>query len=297
MRVLLVKTDVSEALGLISTLKAGGLSIAMTRSGEELREMLDQHIYDIVVLDLTSTNMNRRELIHHIRKVRPKTLVLALFDFSYLDVKVRDSGLGADDLICRPYNKANSIDLIQAVAWRNKSNSHPPLRVANLLLYLDCQEVTVNGKTLHLTGAEYSILELLVLNKGVVLPKQYLIGHLYGGMNEPELRIVDVFIYMLRKKLTQAGADNLIEMVWDHGYTLRNLSTELSSAPQEEIAQGINHPKLTDRRRSGRLLNVNSNLIPLLRNPLEINAEVSDLQAASDPKQDDDFLAELNRSH
>jgi two-component system cell cycle response regulator CtrA len=79
----------------------------------------------------------------------------------------------------------------------------------------------VGNVQVHLTGKEYAILELLVLRKGMVLTKEAFLNHLYGGMDEPEMKIIDVFICKLRKKLQLAGADNLIGTIWGRGYMLR----------------------------------------------------------------------------
>jgi two-component system cell cycle response regulator CtrA len=74
-----------------------------------------------------------------------------------------------------------------------------------------------------LTGKEYQMLELLSLRKGTTLTKEMFLNHLYGGMDEPELKIIDVFICKLRKKLSQAtGGENNIETVWGRGYVLRD---------------------------------------------------------------------------
>ena len=79
------------------------------------------------------------------------------------------------------------------------------------------------GRPLHLTGKEYGILELLSLRKGTTLTKEMFLNHLYGGMDEPELKIIDVFVCKLRKKLAQAtGGENYIETVWGRGYVLRD---------------------------------------------------------------------------
>jgi two-component system cell cycle response regulator CtrA len=93
-------------------------------------------------------------------------------------------------------------------------------------LNLDSREVAVDGREVHLTGKEYSILELLVLRKGMVLTKEAFLNHLYGGMDEPEMKIIDVFICKLRKKLAQAGADSLIGTVWGRGYMIREPSDD-----------------------------------------------------------------------
>ena len=74
---------------------------------------------------------------------------------------------------------------------------------------------------MHLTGKEYSILELLVLRKGMVLTKEAFLNHLYGGMDEPEVKIIDVFVCKLRKKLARAGAEGIIGTIWGRGYMIR----------------------------------------------------------------------------
>ena len=96
------------------------------------------------------------------------------------------------------------------------------LAVGPVQLMLDSREVTVGGAEIHLTGKEHAILELLMLRKGIVLTKEMFLNHLYGGMDEPELKIIDVFICKLRKKLAHATiGKNYIETVWGRGYVLR----------------------------------------------------------------------------
>ncbi len=132
--------------------------------------------------------------------------------------KVKGFGVGADDFISKPFDKAELLARMQAVVRRSKGHSQPTLRVGSLQLNLDSREVLVGGVPVHLTGKEYSIFELLVLRKGSVLTKEAFLNHLYGGMDEPEIKIIDVFICKLRKKLSQAGAGNLIGTVWGRGY-------------------------------------------------------------------------------
>ena len=92
-----------------------------------------------------------------------------------------------------------------------------------LSVNLDTRTVEVESQPLHLTGKEYGILELLSLRKGTTLTKEMFLNHLYGGMDEPELKIIDVFVCKLRKKLASAtGGDNYIETVWGRGYVLRD---------------------------------------------------------------------------
>ncbi len=97
--------------------------------------------------------------------------------------------------------------------------------------------VEVEGQPLHLTGKEYGILELLSLRKGTTLTKEMFLNHLYGGMDEPELKIIDVFVCKLRHKLkASTGGDSYIETVWGRGYVLRDPSEEGAVAPKEAAA-------------------------------------------------------------
>ena len=147
--------------------------------------------------------------------------MLILSGLSRPQAKVKGFGLGADDFITKPFDKAELLARIQAVVRRSKGYSQPTLHIGPLQLNLDSREVSVGGRPVHLTGKEYAILELLVLRKGMVLTKETFLNHLYGGMDEPEMKIIDVFICKLRKKLAQAGADNLIGTVWGRGYMMR----------------------------------------------------------------------------
>jgi two-component system cell cycle response regulator CtrA len=95
---------------------------------------------------------------------------------------------------------------------------------------LDAKLVEVDGTRVHVTGKEYDILELMSLRKGSTISKEMFLNHLYNGMDEPEIKIVDVFICKLRKKLSYTlGGDNYIRTVWGRGYMLQE-SDELTLA-------------------------------------------------------------------
>ncbi len=122
----------------------------------------------------------------------------------------------------RAFNKGMP-SRIHAVVHRSKGHSQSVIRTGKLAVNLDAKTVEVDGARVHLTGKEYAMLELLSLRKGTTLTKEMFLNHLYGGMDEPELKIIDVFICKLRKKLSLAcGGDNYIETVWGRGYVLRD---------------------------------------------------------------------------
>ena len=233
MRVLLVEDDITAARGIALMLKSGGLVVDTTDTGEEALELVRHYDYDIIVLDLMLPDMEGYEVVRRMRAARMETPVLILSGLSRPGAKVKGFGLGADDFISKPFDRAELVARMQAVVRRSKGYSQPTLRVAGLHLNLDSREVTIDGSQVHLTGKEYSILELLVLRKGMVLTKEAFLNHLYGGMDEPEMKIIDVFICKLRKKLTQAGAGNLIGTVWGRGYMLRDPSAETAYVPPD----------------------------------------------------------------
>jgi len=230
MRVLLVEDDLTAARGIAMMLKSGGIIVDTTDTGEEALELLRHYDYDVMVLDLMLPDMEGYEVVRRMRAARQETPVLILSGLSRPAAKVKGFAVGADDFITKPFDKAELVARMQAIVRRSKGYSQPTLRVGKLQLNLDSREVLVSGVPVHLTGKEYSILELLVLRKGMVLTKEAFLNHLYGGMDEPEMKIIDVFICKLRKKLAQAGEGNLIGTVWGRGYMLRDPVTETGFA-------------------------------------------------------------------
>jgi len=246
MRVLLVEDDLAAARGVVLMLKSSGTVVDQADTGEEAFELVRHYDYDIVILDLMLPDMEGYEVVRRMRAARVETPVLILSGLSRPQAKVKALAMGADDFITKPFDKAELVARIQAVVRRSKGFSQPSLRVGELQLNLDSHEVMVNGRAVHLTGKEYAILELLTLRKGMILTKEAFLNHLYGGMDEPEMKIIDVFICKLRKKLSQAGASNLIGTVWGRGYMMREpeqrqvFSPLPSMVPRPEI-----EPELT----------------------------------------------------
>lgn len=242
MRVLLVEDDVTAARGIALMLKSGGAVVDTADTGEEALELVRHYDYDVVVLDLMLPDMEGYDVVRRMRASRIEVPVLILSGLSRPQAKVKGLGVGADDFITKPFDKAELIARMQAVVRRSKGFSQPVLTIGSLRLNLDSREVKVGGTTVHLTGKEYAILELLVLRKGMVLTKEAFLNHLYGGMDEPEMKIIDVFICKLRKKLAGAGADGLIGTVWGRGYTMREPGVERSTV---EVASPMGERSLT----------------------------------------------------
>jgi two-component system cell cycle response regulator CtrA len=222
MRTLLVEDDLTTARGVSMMLKAASMMVDVASTGEEALELAALYDYDIVILDLMLPDMEGYEVVRRLRGNRVETPVLILSGLSRPQAKVKGFGMGADDFITKPFDQQELLARIQAIVRRAKGFSQPTLSVGSLTLNLGSREVRVDGRDVHLTGKEYAILELLTLRKGLVLTKEVFLNHLYGGIDEPEAKIIDVFICKLRKKLAQAGAGELIGTVWGRGYVLRD---------------------------------------------------------------------------
>ncbi|KAA0596489.1 two-component system cell cycle response regulator CtrA [Azospirillum lipoferum] len=230
MRVLLVEDDSSVAKSIELMLNTEGFIVDSTDLGEDGLEIGKLYDYDIIILDLMLPDIDGYEVLRRLRAARVTTPILILSGLTEMDNKIKGLGFGADDYLTKPFDKRELIARIQAIVRRSKGHSDSIIRTGRLTVNLDTRTVEVDQSPLHLTGKEYGILELLSLRKGTTLTKEMFLNHLYGGMDEPELKIIDVFVCKLRKKLAAATqGDNYIETVWGRGYVLRD--------PHEEIVE------------------------------------------------------------
>ena len=222
MRVLLIEDDSAMARSIELMLRSEGLNVYTTDLGEEGIDLGKLYDYDIIVLDLQLPDMSGFEVLKALRVAKVQTPVLILSGNAIVEAKVKALGFGADDYMTKPFHKDELVARIQAVVRRSKGHSQSVITTGKLIVNLDAKTVEVDGSRVHLTGKEYQMLELLSLRKGTTLTKEMFLNHLYGGMDEPELKIIDVFICKLRKKLANASEGrNFIETVWGRGYVLR----------------------------------------------------------------------------
>ena len=191
--------------------------------GEEGIDLAKLYDYDLILLDLGLPDMNGHEVLRQLRLAKVDTPILNLSGSDDTENKIKGFGFGADDYLTKPFHREELVARIHAIIRRSKGHSQSVIKTGEILVNLDAKTVEAGNKPVHLTGKEYQMLELLSLRKGTTLTKEMFLNHLYGGMDEPELKIIDVFICKLRKKLANAtdGA-NYIETVWGRGYVLRD---------------------------------------------------------------------------
>ena len=223
MRVLLVEDDPTTSKSIEMMLTHANLNVYTTDLGEEGIDLAKLYDYDLILLDLGLPDMNGHEVLRQLRLARIETPILILSGADDTENKIKGFGFGADDYLTKPFHREELVARIHAIIRRSKGHSQSIIRTGMINVNLDAKTVDVDNQPVHLTGKEYQMLELLSLRKGTTLTKEMFLNHLYGGMDEPELKIIDVFICKLRKKLTEAtGGDNHIETVWGRGYVLRD---------------------------------------------------------------------------
>lgn len=231
MRILLVEDDPTTARSIEMMLTHANYNVYRTDMGEEGIDLAKLYDYDLILLDLDLPDMHGMEVLRQIRMSRVDTPILILTGSDDTESKLRGFGFGADDYMTKPFNRDELIARAQAIIRRSKGHSQSLIRTGEMVVNLDARSVEAGGRPINLTGKEYQILELLSLRKGTTLTKEMFLNHLYGGMDEPELKIIDVFVCKLRKKLSAAlGGESHIETVWGRGYVLRDPAAEAQNA-------------------------------------------------------------------
>jgi two-component system cell cycle response regulator CtrA len=227
MRVLLIEDDSATAQSIERMLKFESFNVYTTDMGEEGVDLGKVYDYDIILLDLNLPDMSGFEVLRSLRVAKVETPILILTGLGGIEDKVRGLGLGADDYMTKPFPKDELVARIHAIVRRSKGHAQSVIQTGDLLVNLNTKTAEVNDARLHLTGKEYQMLELLSLRKGTTLTKEIFLNHLYGDMEEPEPKIIDVFICKLRKKLANAShGKDYIETVWGRGYILREPSED-----------------------------------------------------------------------
>ena len=219
MRVLLIEDDVILAQTICEALEQEGFHVDEADRGEDGLELAELYEYQVMVLDLGLPDMRGDEVLENLRQRDAKLPVLMLSGETEVEKRLACLELGADDYLVKPFNLKELVARLHALARRANGHTHNRLNFGDVTLDLTARDVRVGGTRVDLTAKEYQMLELLCLRKGNVVSKESFLDHLYGGMDEPEMKIIDVFICKLRKKIEAAGAkEELIQTVWARGY-------------------------------------------------------------------------------
>jgi two-component system, cell cycle response regulator CtrA len=244
MRILLIEDDGATAQSVMLMLKAVGLDVDAASFGQQGVDRGKSDDYDLILLDLMLPDMSGFEVLRALRRDYIRTPVLVLSSLDGVRDKAKALGFGADDYLTKPFHKDELIARIHAVSRRCKKQAPSVIQVGDLVVNVDHRTVALAGVPLHLTLKEYEILALLAVRQGTTLTKEMLLTHLYGGIDEPCLKIVDVFLCKLRKKLAAVSPGlNYIETIWGRGYVLNDPAKQRRMSTVEPAGSG--HARLT----------------------------------------------------
>jgi two-component system cell cycle response regulator CtrA len=222
MRILLIEDDPVVAQSIELMLSTGPFEVETTSLGEEAVDIgkLDRH--DLILLDLNLPDMSGYDVLRVLRVAKVQTPILILSGLATIENKVKGLGFGADDYLTKPFHKDELVARIQAIMRRSARDAEPVLQCGDLIIKQQLKRAHVAGTPVPLTTREFQLLELLALRQGSTITKEMILNRMYGGIDEPELKIIDVYICKLRKKLAAAsGGKDYIETVWGRGYMLR----------------------------------------------------------------------------
>ncbi|MDE1896023.1 MAG: response regulator transcription factor [Rhodospirillales bacterium] len=189
-----------------------------TNDGEEVLDLVKFYDYDAILLRLSENRLGDLELIRKLRLARVRAPIIAVARSMSEAIRLRVLQTGADDLIVDALSHEEVFMKVQNLIRRSRGFHENALRLGQVEINMNAKKIYANGKPVTLTKKEYQIAEILALRKGVVLSKEAILDHLYGGLDEPNPKIIDVFICKIRKKLQTLGVEDFIETNWGRGY-------------------------------------------------------------------------------
>ena len=223
MHILLIEDDKTLSQNIVFILKQEGIVVDPCYTGEDAFDSLKLTSYDLIILDLGLPDINGYELLQKLRRYGISLPILILSGYNTPDNKIKGLGFGADDYLTKPFNKGELIARVHALVRRSLGHADSIIRTGDLEINLTKKVVLINGKELTLTSKEYAILELLALKKGTTISKEQFLNHLYGGLDEPDMKIIDVFLCKIRRKLETLTGKEYIQTNWGRGYILKDM--------------------------------------------------------------------------
>jgi len=245
MQVLLIEKKPNTSQFTEMWLKQADLNVHRTNSEKHGIGLAKSHDYDIILLDLSVPDMSGHAVLMNLRTARVETPVMILSDCNDPKIEISALNSGADDYLTKPLHLETLVARMHAIVRRSKGHAQSVILIGQISINLNTKTVEVGGKPVQLARKEYQIFELLSIRKGTIVTKKMFLDNLYGGMNEPLLKIIHVLVCKIRKKLSEAtGGEHYIETVRSHGYILcgPKPSIEMEAA---ELGQDSTMPSST----------------------------------------------------
>jgi DNA-binding response OmpR family regulator len=219
-RVLVVEDDDEIAQVLQRSLRLEGYEVRIAADGEQALAMHAEYVPDVVVLDL---GLPKVDGIDVAKKVRAADDVPILMLTARDAVEARVEGLdsGADDYLVKPFERQELLARLRALLRRRPPRGSASLVVGDLSLNPDTHEVTRSDRVVELTQREFELLEYLMRNERIVVPRQRLLEEVWGYDPFATTNTIEVFVSNLRRKLEAGGESRLLHTIRGAGYVLR----------------------------------------------------------------------------
>lgn len=223
MKILLIEDDPNTCTLIVQALEAeGGIICDVTESGEDGLSFFNSSEYHLIILDMLLPDINGFDLLTRLRRSKHKTPILVISGVDDTQKKIEMLGQGADDYMTKPFEIKELVARIKAIIRRTGGHAENTMQIGDLIIDLNTHTSSIKNINVDLTAKEQEMLELLALRKGSVISKESFINQLYNGLDEPDFKIIDVFVCKMRKKLKNAsGGKDYINTIWGRGYVLK----------------------------------------------------------------------------
>ncbi|WP_411891768.1 response regulator transcription factor [Yoonia sp. SDW83-1] len=224
MQILLIEDDPTMSKSIEQILARANAQVCSADTGQTGIKLARSKEYNLIMLDLHLPDMSGREVLKNLRSNSVETPILVLSGDDTRESKLASFGLGADDYLTKPFHREELIARIFAIMRRVRNKMQPTIRIDQVVVNLDTEIVKVDGTPLKMTHKEYQVLELLCLRRGRTVTKEMFLNHLYAGIDEPNVKAINVFVCKLRRRLSDAtNGTNYIKTIWGQGYMLRGI--------------------------------------------------------------------------
>lgn len=218
MKILSFETILNKVDLLTPFLRSKLAIVDETNDSEEVLDLIKFYEYDAILLRLSEERLGEIELIRKLRLAKVRAPIIVTTRSMTEAARLRILQAGADDLIVNALSHEELFMKMQNLIRRSRGFQDNSLRIGSVEINMNAKKIFAKGQPVTLTKKEYQIAEILALRKGAVLSKEAILDHLYGGLDEPNPKIIDVFICKIRKKLQSMGVDDFIETNWGRGY-------------------------------------------------------------------------------